>query len=80
MVGNLTTFTATVSISVYNDGVPEEEEGFVVLIGVSEEDLDERDVGNVDVRSPVVLVRVLDSGKPIIVVLHLTDLMLTHRH
>ena len=63
LLADLTARTATVTIPVYNDGAPEDEEGFVVLIGVFENDLDERDVGFVDVLDPVVLVRLLDSGK-----------------
>ena len=35
----------------------------MVLIGVFEDDLDQRDVGFVDVVDPVVLVRLLDSGE-----------------
>ena len=65
LVGNLSSLTATLSISVYNDGEREEEEGFVVLIGVSEEELDQRDVGYVEVLNPTVLVRVLDSGESV---------------
>ena len=45
----------------YSDGVQESEEGFVILVVVSQEDLDERDVGFVDVLDQVVLVRVLEG-------------------
>ena len=63
LLADLTARTATVTIPVYNDGTPEDEEGFVVLIGVFENDLDERDVGFVNILDPVALVRLLDSGK-----------------
>ena len=63
LVANLNTLTATVTFPVYNDGIPESEEGFVVLIGVLDGDLDERDIGFVDVLNRVVLVTLLDSGK-----------------
>ena len=61
--GELDGLTTNVTISVYNDGTLEEEEGFVLLIGVFEEDLDQNDRGFVTVLEPVVLVQLLDSGK-----------------
>lgn len=57
-------FNFTVSISVYNDGVPEGDEGFVILIGVIEKDLNDMDIGRIDVLYPVVLVRLLQAGNP----------------
>ena len=50
----------------YNDGVEEGEEGFVLLLGVSEDQLDSRDVGFVNVLSPVVLVRLVEGGMEIV--------------
>lgn len=56
--------TETISISLYSDGVPEEEEGFVVVFGVMQDELmDERDRGSVDVLQQVVLVTLLDGSK-----------------
>lgn len=50
-----------VSIAVYSDGVEESEEGFVIVMVVSQEGLDEQDVGFVDVLDQVVLVRLLEA-------------------
>ena len=55
--------SAEVSISVYNDGIPEGEEGFVVVLYVAEGKLDERDVGFVNVEDSVLLVRMKEGGK-----------------
>ena len=52
-----------IDITVYNDGVPEDEEGFVVLIGFNVEDLDVRDRGFVDLLDQYVLVRLLPAGE-----------------
>ena len=62
-MADLTPQTVSVSIPVYNDGTSEEEEGFALLIGVFEGDLDQRDVGSVEVPEPVVVVALLDSGE-----------------
>ena len=62
-MADLTPQTVSVSIPVYNDGTSEEEEGFALLIGVFEGDLDQRDVGSVEVLEPVVVVALLDSGE-----------------
>ncbi len=59
----LVTIVASVTLPVYSDGVPEGEEGFVLLLGVLEEDLVSDDLGFVDVLSPVVLVRLEEGGK-----------------
>ena len=59
----LVDFNAAITVSVYNDGVAENEEGFVILLGVLQEELDGRDVGFVDVLTPVVLVRLQQGGK-----------------
>ena len=56
------TFIANITVYVYNDGVAEGEEGFVILLGVQQEELDARDVGFVDVLTPVVLVRLQQGG------------------
>ena len=58
----LAAIPADIAIPVYSDGVPEGVEGFVVLLGVLREDLDARDVGFVDVLSPIVLVRLEEGG------------------
>ena len=59
----LVDFNASITVTVYNDGVAEGEEGFVILFGVLQEELDDRDVGFVDVLTPVVLVRLQQGGK-----------------
>ena len=59
----LVDFNAAITVSVYNDGVAENEEGFVILFGVLQEQLDGRDVGFVDVLTPVLLVRLQQGGK-----------------
>ena len=59
----LVTFIANITVSVYNDGVEENEEGFVILLNVLQEQLDGRDIGFVDVLTPVVLVRLQQGGK-----------------
>ena len=59
----LVDFNAAITVSVYNDGVAENEEGFVILLGVLPEELDNRDVGFVDVLTPVLLVRLQQGGK-----------------
>ena len=53
----------TFTISLYSDGVPEEDEGFVVLFGVSEEELDSQDSGFVTVVGGAVLVSLSDGGE-----------------
>lgn len=53
--------TQRVSISLYSDGVvEEEEEGFVVLLGV--DGLDERDNGSVSVLQQALLITLKDGG------------------
>ena len=47
----------------YNDGVSEDEEGFVVLLGVLEEELEEEDRGFVEVLSPAIVVRLGEGGR-----------------
>ena len=56
-------YNTAITVSVYNDGVAEDEEGFVVLFGVLQEELDSRDVGFVNVLTPAVLVRLQQGGK-----------------
>ena len=46
----------------YNDGVKETDEGFVMLLGVFEEELDDEDVGFVDILTPAILVRLEEGG------------------
>ena len=60
---DLVDFSKAVSISLYSDGVPEGEEGFVVLLGVLQEELDAADMGFVVVLNQVVLVRIQDGGE-----------------
>ena len=55
--------SANITIPVYNDGVSEDEEGFVVLLGVLEEELEEEDRGFVEVLSPAIVVRLGEGGK-----------------
>ena len=59
----LVDFNAVITVSVYSDGVAENEEGFVILLGVLQEELDNRDLGFVNVLSPVLLVRLQQGGK-----------------
>ena len=59
----LVDFNASITVSVYNDGVAEDEEGFVILFGVFQEELDSRDIGFVNVLTPAVLVRLQQGGK-----------------
>ena len=59
----LVTISANITIPVYNDGVSEDEEGFVVLLGVLEEELEEEDRGFVEVLSPAIVVRLGEGGK-----------------
>lgn len=60
---DVTPSTERVSISLYRDGVPEEEEGFVVLFGVTENVRDSRDSGFVNVVNGAVLISTSDGGK-----------------
>ena len=46
----------------YDDGVGEEVEGLIVLLEVLESELDERDVGQVDLARAAYLVRIYHSG------------------
>ena len=50
------------SFEVYEDGVAEEVEGFVLFLEVLESELDERDVGQVDLARAAYLVRINQSG------------------
>lgn len=60
---DLITIFANITIPVYNDGVPEDEEGFVVLFDVLEDKLDSDDVGFVDILTPILLVRLVEGGE-----------------
>ena len=59
----LVPISANITIPVYNDGVSEDEEGFVVLLRVLEEELEEEDKGFVEVFSPAIVVRLREGGK-----------------
>ena len=59
----LVPLSANITIPVYNDGVSEDEEGFVVLLGVLEEELEEEDRGFVEVLSPAIVVRLGEGGR-----------------
>ena len=59
----LVPISANITIPVYNDGVSEDEEGFVVLLGVLEEELEEEDRGFVEVLSPAVMIRLGEGGR-----------------
>ena len=54
--------SAELSISVYNDGVPEGEEGFAIVLYVAEGELDARDVGFVNVEDSVAIIRLREGG------------------
>ena len=54
--------SGTTTFQVYNDGEAEGEEGFVILLNVLQEELDRRDVGFVEVLTPVILVRLQQGG------------------
>ena len=56
-------FSETAVVSLYNDGAPEGEEGFVVLLGVFDGDLDEEDRNFVQVVNQVLQVRLVDGGE-----------------
>ena len=56
-------FSETVTISLYSDGVSEGEEGFVVVFGVSQDELDDQDSGFVNVAEGAFLVILSDGGK-----------------
>ena len=61
---DLAPLTERVTISLYSDGVAEEGgEGFLVLIGVDQDELDVRDRGSVDVLQQAVLVSLQDGGE-----------------
>ena len=51
-----------VGVSIHDDGVAEEVEGLVVLLEVVESELDERDVGQVDLIRSTYLGRINPSG------------------
>ena len=56
--------TERVTISLYSDGVAEEGgEGFLVLFGVDQDELDMRDRGSVELQQQAVLVSLQDGGK-----------------
>ena len=59
----LVPISANITIPVYNDGVSEDEEGFVVLFGVLEEELEVEDRGFVEVLSPAIVVRLGEGGR-----------------
>ena len=54
--------SAELSISVYNDGIPESEEGFAIVLYVAEGELDSKDVGFVNVEDSVVIIRLREGG------------------
>ena len=60
---DLVPFSETVTISLYSDGVAEGEEGFVVLIGVAKEELDDQDADFVNVVNQAFLVQLSDGGE-----------------
>ena len=71
----LVPISANITIPVYNDGVSEDEEGFVVLFGVLEEELEEEDRGFVEVLSPAIVVRLVEGGRFHTVLLLLDDFL-----
>ena len=60
---DLAPFTETFTIFLYSDGIPEGEEGFLVLFGVVLEELEDDDKGFVNVLNQALLVRLLDGGE-----------------
>ncbi len=56
-------FSEVVSISVFNDGVREGDEGFVVILVAPEEGLAEEDVGFVRFSTQVIVISLRDGGK-----------------
>ena len=58
----LITIIENITIPVYSDGVSEDEEGFVVLLGVLQEELVDEDKGFVDVLTPAIVVRLGEGG------------------
>ena len=59
----LVPISANITILVYNDGVSEDDKGFVVLLGVLEEELEEEDRGFVEVLSSAIVVRLGEGGR-----------------
>ncbi len=59
---DLAPFSLRVFLSLYSDGVAEGEEGFLVLIGIVQDQLDERDRGSVDLLQQALLVSLRDGG------------------
>ncbi len=58
-----TSIPVSVSISVFNDGVREGDEGFVVVLVVPEEGLAEEDVGFVNISTQVIVISLRDGSK-----------------
>ncbi len=58
-----TSIPVSVSISVFNDGVREGDEGFVVILVAPEERLAEEDVGFVRFSTQVIVISLRDGGK-----------------
>ena len=55
-------FTQYYSLPVYEDGLDENVEGFVLYLDVSESEVDTRDVGQVDLNRVALLVTINQSG------------------
>lgn len=55
--------SAEASITVFNDGVSEGEEGFIVLFRVEGSELEREDAGYVDIVRAAFAVVLLDGGK-----------------
>ena len=51
-----------VAIQAFQDGLAEEQEGFVIYLDILESDLDPRDVGQVNVSRSLYFVRINQSG------------------
>ncbi len=58
-----TSIPVSVSISVFNDGVREGDEGFVVVLIVPEEGLAEEDVRFVNISTQVIVISLRDGGQ-----------------
>ena len=55
-------FPPSLSLNAYQDGVAEQQEGFILYLEIVESELDPRDVGNVSISRSAYLIRINQSG------------------
>ena len=55
-------YPRVILLNAYEDGVPEEAEGFVLYVDLLESELNSRDVGQVNLSRNAYLVRINESG------------------